>query len=84
MIMHDGEGPGDRQGISGILYSVDNTQRNCGLPPSSSFSRICQIIILMNYESLIGTKAASTEWFSTLSKWSLEEEEVEEVLIAGI
>ena len=25
MIMHDGEGPGDRQGISGILYSVDNT-----------------------------------------------------------
>ena len=27
----------------------------------------------MNYK-VIGTKAARTEWFSTLSKWSLEEE----------
>ena len=73
----------DRE-YQGFYTQSDNTQRNCGLPPSSSFSRICQIIIQMNYESLIGTKAASTEWFSTLSKWSLEEEEVEEVLIAGI
>ena len=35
------------------------------------FPRICQIIILMNYKAVIGTKAASTEWFPTLSKWSL-------------
>ena len=36
-----------------------------------NFPRICQIIILMNYKAVIGTKAASTEWFPTLSKWSL-------------
>ena len=45
--------------------------------------RICQIIILMNYQAVIGTKAASTEWFPTLSKWSLWRSR-EEVLIAGI
>ena len=47
------------------------------------FPRICQIIILMNYQAVIGTKAASTEWFPTLSKWSLWRSR-EEVLIAGI
>ena len=47
------------------------------------FPRICQIIILMNYKAVIATKAASTEWFPTLSKWSLWRSR-EELLIAGI
>ena len=46
------------------------------------FPRICQIIILMNYKAVITTKAASTEWFPTLSKWSLWRSR-EELLIAG-
>ena len=46
------------------------------------FPGICQIIILMNYEAVIGSKAASTEWFPTLSKWSLWRSR-EELLIAG-
>ena len=86
MIMHDGEG-GQTREYSGVY--PDNTNRETiaqsllsGLFPGH-FPWICQMIILMNYEDLIGTKAGSSEWFSTLSKWSLEEEE-EEVLIAGI
>ena len=95
MIMHDGEGTGEtgegnipgfyldnRNSIPKYIFElrVDTGDLSACLV---IFPRICQIIILMNYKAVIGTKAASGEWFPTLSKWSLWRSR-EEVLIAGI
>ena len=94
--MERGQGRQGRE-YSGILFGQQKLNRNSipkyifelrvdpgDLPPCLViFPRICQIIILMNYKAVIGTKAASTEWFPTLSKWSLWRSS-EELLIAGI
>ena len=94
--MHDGEGTGETEGreYSGILFGQQKLEIpeyifevgvDTGDLPACLviFPRICQIIILMNYKAVIATKAASTEWFPTLSKWSLWRSR-EELLITGI